>query len=68
LDDVGGFSKAGTDWRDIAMLLLKFPELKVVEGKVRDRLLAAQASVEMLQVWEELVVQEIEAIDEDEDF
>lgn len=50
------------------MLLLKFPELKVVEGKVRDRLLAAQASVEMLQVWEELVVQEIEAIDEDEDF
>jgi hypothetical protein len=63
-----GKPKAGTDWRDIAMLLLKFPELKVAAGQVRDRLIVAQASAEMLQVWEELVVQEIEAIDEDEDF
>ncbi len=63
-----GKPKAGTDWRDIAMLLLKFPELKVVEGAVRDRLVVAQASAEMMQVWEALVAQEILAIDEDDDF
>jgi Nucleotidyl transferase AbiEii toxin, Type IV TA system len=63
-----GKPKAGTDWRDIAMLLLTFPELKVSAGKVRDRLLAAQASAEMLQVWEQLVVSVIEPIGEDDDF
>jgi Nucleotidyl transferase AbiEii toxin, Type IV TA system len=63
-----GNPKAGTDWRDIAMLLLTFPELKVVAGKVRDRLLVAQASAEMLQVWEQLVKQEIVPIGEDDDF
>jgi hypothetical protein len=63
-----GKPKAGTDWRDIAMLLLTFPDLKVSQGKVRDRLLAAKASTEVLQLWEEFVVQEIQAIDEDDDF
>jgi Nucleotidyl transferase AbiEii toxin, Type IV TA system len=63
-----GKPKAGTDWRDIAMLLLKFPELKVEMGAVRDRLFAAQASAEVMQVWEALVAQEILAVDEDDDF
>jgi hypothetical protein len=63
-----GKPKAGTDWRDIAMLLLKFPELKVLGGAVRDRLVAAQASVEVMEVWESLVAQEILAVDEDDDF
>jgi hypothetical protein len=63
-----GKPKAGTDWRDIAMLLLKFPELKVLGGAVRDRLVAAQASAEVMQVWETLVAQEILAVDEDDDF
>jgi hypothetical protein len=63
-----GKPKAGTDWRDIAMLLLKFPELKVLGGAVRDRLVAAQASAEVMQVWEALVAQEILAVDEDDDF
>jgi hypothetical protein len=63
-----GKPKAGTDWRDIAMLLLKFPELKVLGGAVRDRLFAAQASAEVMQVWEALVAQEILAVDEDDDF
>jgi hypothetical protein len=33
-----------------------------------DRLLAAQASAEMLQVWEQSVVSVIEPIEEDDDF
>jgi hypothetical protein len=63
-----GKPKAGTDWRDIAMLLLTFPDLKVSDGKVRDRLLAAQASAAVMQVWEQLVVSVIEPIGEDDDF
>jgi hypothetical protein len=33
-----------------------------------DRLVAAQASAEVMQVWEALVAQEILAVDEDDDF
>ena len=31
-----GQPKAGTDWRDLAMLLLTFPELKQDEGSVSE--------------------------------
>jgi hypothetical protein len=34
---------------------------------IADRLMAAQASAEMLQVWEQLVMLVIEPIDEDDD-
>ncbi|MFZ4677339.1 MAG: hypothetical protein ACOYM4_16890 [Nodosilinea sp.] len=38
-----GKPKAGTDWRDIAMLLLAFPELKRDPGPVPQQLAEAQA-------------------------
>src|SRR5262249_29405749 len=42
--DRRGQPKAGTDWRDLAMMLLKFPELKSREGPVAERLRANDAS------------------------
>jgi hypothetical protein len=57
--------KAGSDWRDLAMLLLKFPELKNKEGPVAERLRAQRASQEALHAWNDLVNQEIFPEDED---
>lgn len=59
--------KAGTDWRDIAMLLLAFPALKCDPGLVTDRLLANMADETILAAWRELVAQPlVAALDEDE--
>lgn len=63
-----GQPKSGTDWRDIAMLLLAFPELKNENSAVRDRLRAADANDEVMQLWREIVNQEIRAGNEDEEF
>ena len=63
-----GTPKSGTDWRDLAVLLLSFPELKSAAGPVRDRLEAAAASSRDLNAWNELVGQEILPEDEDEAF
>ena len=63
-----GKPKSGTDWRDLAMLLLTFPELKTVPGAVSDRLTAANADGAIIDVWKELVASDIEASDEDEEF
>ena len=60
-----GKPKAGTDWRDLAVLLLTFPELKTEEGPVAERLHAAKASDLVLAAWKELVAQEILPEDED---
>jgi hypothetical protein len=57
--------KAGTDWRDLAMLLLTFPEMKTENGQVADRLRAAGAGAEVMAAWRELVAQQIEPEDED---
>jgi hypothetical protein len=54
-----GRLKSGTDWRDLAVLLLAHPELKARAGPVRDRLLAGGAAPEVLALWDELVDQEI---------
>jgi hypothetical protein len=54
-----GRPKAGTDWRDVAMLLLAFPDLKTQEGEVLDKLTAAGADPEVLATWRELVAQDI---------
>ncbi len=61
-----GRPKAGTDWRDIAHLLLKFPELKTEEGPVKERLEAEGARQEVLAIWQQLVAEEI-LPEEDED-
>jgi hypothetical protein len=63
-----GQPKSGTDWRDLAMLLLKFPELKRDPGPVVDRLRAAGADAAVLALWNELVAQEIRPPDEDDEF
>jgi hypothetical protein len=63
-----GQPKAGTDWRDIAMLLLAFPELKDEDSAVKERLHAANASPEVMQLWSEIVKEEIRPTDEDSEF
>jgi len=63
-----GKPKSGTDWRDLAMLLLTFPELKRDSGPVTERLQAAGTDSAVLTVWEEFVAQEIQPADEDEEF
>lgn len=63
-----GQPKSGTDWRDSAMLLLAFPELRQETGLVTERLQAENASDEALKLWRELVKQEIETTDEDDEF
>lgn len=63
-----GKPKAGTDWRDIAMLLLTFPQFQEDPTLVTERLAAAQATPEMIALWDELAQQVFESIDEDEDF
>jgi hypothetical protein len=63
-----GKPKAGTDWRDLAMLLLKFPELKTETGPVHDRLLAAGAGEASLLAWRELVTQQITPEQDEDEF
>jgi hypothetical protein len=63
-----GKPKAGTDWRDLALLLLKFPELKEEAGTVKDSLVAAGAAPEVLSLWQDIVTTEIEAEEDDDEF
>ncbi len=56
-----GTPKSGTDWRDLAVLLLAFPELKTESGPVRQRLEAAAAEPAIIAAWERLAAQSIEA-------
>jgi hypothetical protein len=63
-----GQPKSGTDWRDLAMLLLAFPELKRDPGPVTECLRAAGAAPEALAEWRELVAQEIRRPAEDEGY
>lgn len=66
-DQRRGKPKAGTDWRDLAVLLLRFPELKMREGAVELRLLEQGASEGAISLWQELVALALEPED-DEDF
>ena len=40
-------AQGGTDWRDLAMLLLTFPKLKTEDGTVADRLCAMKSGAVM---------------------
>ena len=60
-----GRPKSGTDWRDIALLLLAFPELKTEAGPVRDQLEEEGVGPEVVAAWQELVAQEITPEEED---
>lgn len=63
-----GQPKAGTDWRDLAMLLLTFPELKKDQGVVSEALASMKAGEEVMKAWNELVSQEIVEPDDDGEF
>jgi hypothetical protein len=63
-----GQPKAGTDWRDLAMLLLTFPELKKEQGAVKEALRSTGAHEDAMKTWSELVVQEIVEPEEDSEF
>ncbi len=63
-----GKPKSGTDWRDLAMLLLTFPDLKTDTGPVQTALQAATSEPAILNLWQEIVVQDIQAEDEEDEF
>jgi len=63
-----GQPKSGTDWRDVAMLLLAFPELKQNSGLVSERLKAENAGDETMKLWRELVDLEIQSTEDDNEF
>ena len=63
-----GQPKAGTDWRDLAMLLLTFPALKSAPGPVGECLHTAGATPEVLAAWQAVVAQDIRPPEEDEEF
>ena len=63
-----GQPKAGTDWRDLAMLLLAFPELKKELGAVSEALRSMKAGERVMKAWSELVGQKLIEPDDDGDF
>ena len=63
-----GRPKGFTDLRDLAVLLLAFPELKTASGRVRDRLEEWAQDDTLASTWNEIVVQKIQLDDEDEEF
>jgi hypothetical protein len=63
-----GQPKSGSDWRDLALLLLRFPSLKRDPGPVTDQLRAANADPESLVVWQDLVAQDIHRPQDDDEF
>ncbi len=63
-----GQPKAGTDWRDLAMLLLTFPELKHEQGAVGRALRSAGVKDDVMQTWRELVAQELMEPGDDNEF
>ena len=60
--------KGDTDRRDLKMLLLARPELKVKTGPVLDRLMMTHASPQALTEWENLVANKIESEEVDQGF
>lgn len=62
-----GKDKSWTDRRDLAVLLRRFPELKVVDGEVSSLLVSQNADAKTLNFWRELAEQELVAEDEDDD-
>ena len=62
-----GQPKSGTDWRDLAVLLLALPELKTETGAVADRLRALGAEQDDMEAWHALVREPIQAEAGEED-
>lgn len=62
-----GKPKSGTDWRDLAVLVLRFPDLKTVTGEVSSILSATDPDNETLRIWSDIVAQDFAVEDEDDD-
>ena len=63
-----GQPKGFSDMRDLAMLLLTFPELKTESGAVKDALTTLGASPEEMNTWQDLVAQVILPSNDDDKF
>ena len=63
-----GKPKAFSDRRDLAMLLLTFPDLKHESGPVESLLKSLGVPEEVLNSWRELVAEEIRQPNDDEEF
>jgi hypothetical protein len=63
-----GKPKSFTDRRDLAHLLLRFPELKTERGIVIERLESLRADDETISFWHQLVAEEILPEEEDDEF
>lgn len=63
-----GKPKSFTDRRDLAYMLLKFPEFKVEEGPVKHRLETAGAGEDVITFWREVVAETIVPEDDDDEF
>jgi hypothetical protein len=63
-----GKPKAGTDWRDLAMLLLLFPEFKTESGAVANRLQVAGATPEILDEWKKIVATDFQEPEDEDEF
>jgi len=63
-----GKPKSGTDWRDLASLLLAFPELKRESSHVFHCLQSAGVDQQILSVWQDLIKMPIEPEVEDDQF
>lgn len=61
-----GKPKSGTDWRDLAMLLVRFPELKTGDGEVAKALAGKKASKAAIDFWHDLVKQDLSEEDDDD--
>ena len=63
-----GKPKAFSDRRDLAMLLLAFPELKQASGAVENSLQSIGAAEDILDSWHKIAAEEIRQPDEDDEF
>ncbi len=59
--------KGGTDWRDLALLLLAFPHFKTNTGEVA-QICATGSESAVLATWEEVVARPIDAGEPDDEF
>jgi len=62
-----GKPKSGTDWRDLAVLLLKFPELKSETGEIADLLIKKGGDDAVLNAWRKIAAQDLRDEGEDDD-
>ncbi len=61
-----GKPKAGTDWRDLAEMLLRFPDLRKEKGEVGNILAGHDVGESILNAWYDIVNQDLQAEEDDD--